>query len=219
MEKKVIVLDIPYIESYENYQKETEFLMQEEKNKKKLINIWEEYKDKYSSVPFEIDFEFWYGTNEIYNYKLERIYKCFYEEEIAAIKEKIKNLVVANQIVGLIVSPLLTEQEIEWGTRFQTFANLYDCIHQDVPIYYIDFSVADRRRIGGAYLEDLEPFKKVVEDFRNAGYKEENGFIEGPYMPADFFHYRIGSEEMLRYFLDFHKTQEECLKRERTKEI
>lgn len=216
--KKVIILYTTYIEGYQSYQSEDEFLVEENRDKKKLVNVWEEYKKKYSSIPFELDFEFWCGTNIKYIYERERHYKCFCEKEIKKIKDQINDLVTTNQIAGLIISPLLTEMEIRLGNCFQTFTELYNEFHLNVPIYYIDLPHSDRRAIGWGYLEDVEPFKRVVDDFRNNGYTEERGFVESPYVPDDFFHYQIGSEEMIRYFLEFPiKKQEEKLILERIK--
>lgn len=202
MEKRIIVLYTSYIEGYKS---NDEFEVQEKINDKKLADVWEEYKENCSNVPFEINFEFWHGSNITFIYGKDRRYRCFNERDIEEVKEKISYLISTNQIAGLIISPMLTEQEVEKGNDFRTFTELYESFHKRVPTYYIDFSHADRGFIGWDYLENCDPFNKVIKYFRDNGYESD----ENPCVPSDFFHYRVGSKEIIQYTLDFSLKNQE----------
>ena len=145
------------------------------------------------------------------------LYDCYYyfdDKDIEKLCEEIESLIKSDEIVGLIIDPILTFEEEElyrkrgfiWG---RTLEKIYNQFSQVLPICYYICSDC-----GSFYTEEI--CKKINNEYKNSGYTKENGYFEIPRVTLGNYHGEL--ESMIKYFIDFYnKRQEESFKLEKVK--
>lgn len=178
-----------------------------ENNKIAWINKqWEKYQEKHPECLLNLEFEYRIGTD------LEEVnlycYYYFCEQDIDKLKEEIQSLIQINEIIGLIIDPILTLKEEEMHMYSNTIPGnaletIFNAFNNRLPIFYYG------SLIGSFFDEPL--CERINEDYRKKGYTRENGYIEIPHISRS--DYLAVYESMFDCFIDFYsKKQEENLK-------
>lgn len=205
MKKKVIILEAPLISDYNG---EPQYTSMELQN---MTDSFEYFKKEERNIPFDLDFEFWRGS-DIFRINNVKKYYVFSEKELLNAKQEIDELINSNQLFGLILDTKLTKEEMEkWVddryTKYigETFAKLLQYFYKKIPTFHIRPMYEDE---GIIKMYEFEFLQKINHYYMDQGYfKQRNGGYS-IYINYDF--------QMMEHFFEacsihFYKMQEEKL--------
>lgn len=176
-----------------------------------LREPWQIYKKNHLDCSVDLDFEYLKG-HDIEEVNLIDYY-YYSEQDIQIVKKKIQELIGKDEIIGLIIDPILTyEEEKEYMYNRSVLGNtlkmLFDEFHNNLPIFYYGSSI-------GLFFEQ-SICKCINENYRQNGYTKENGYAVIPHISINTTLEEY--ESMFNCLIDFYfKKQKENLKLVRLK--
>lgn len=174
----------------DNWQKE------ENKQNSNIMDFYLRYQ-KENKIPFDMEIEFLKGQNLACADVFYSRPAYYYNE---AILSELKDSISHQDILGIIIDPILTLQEEESAVchRVEGYLaqEIYNQFSQEVPIYWLIQS-------GCQSFHDSELFQKSVDFFHKKGYM---GF---PTIHDLEYDLELSYQKMINYFLDFYYAKQE----------